>query len=349
MQRSRPSQTAGRPLAIASWNGLEAVKVAYRHLTAGADPAEAAVEGVTVVELDPGEFTVGYGGLPNFDGVVQLDAAVMHGPTGRAGAVAALEGVKTPARVARLVMERTHHVLLVGDGARQFADMYGFPREDLLTETARKIWVYWRENLSQHGPLIETPVAALDPEVRKFIELNRSLFRPEGTIHLSALSGSGDIGCCTSTSGLPFKSPGRVGDSPLVGAGLYCENEVGSAGATGRGEAAILAGVSHLAVEFMRLGRTPREAVLETLERVVKLVRDARLRDADGRPAFNLNVYALDKSGRYGGASIWSGGHLAVADPDGARLEPLDYLYERREDGVSASVTQHWGAPAKGG
>lgn len=336
-----------RPLAISSWNGLEAVKVAYDLLAGGADPAEAAVEGVAVVELDTSDFTVGYGGLPNFDGVVQLDAAVMHGPSGRAGAVAALEGVKTPARVARLVMERTQHVLLVGQGARQFADMYGFPREDLLTDVARKIWIYWRENLSQHGPLIETPLEALDPVVRTFIERNRTLFRPEGTIHLSALTPSGDLGCCTSTSGLPFKASGRVGDSPLIGAGLYCENDVGSAGATGRGEAAILAGVSHLAVEFMRMGRSPREAVLESLERVVKQVRDRRLRDAEGRPAFNLNVYALDKFGRYGGASIWSGGHIAVADPDGARLEPLDSLYRREEQDGGESVTQHWGAPAR--
>ncbi len=318
---------AGGPVAVSSANGLEAVRIARERLLAGEDPVAAAVAGVKVVELDPNDYTVGYGGLPNFDGVVQLDAAVMHGPSGKAGAVGALEGVRTPAEVARLVMERSDHVLLVGEGARRFATMHGFPNEDLLTETSRKIWLYWRENLSALDDWEEPPETALDPAVRRFLEENRGMFRPTGTIHLSALASNGDLGCCTTTSGLFFKVPGRVGDSPLVGAGLYCDNDVGSAGATGRGEASILGCVSHGTVENMRLGLSPQEAALKTLERVAHLTRDPRLRRKDGRPNFNLKIYAVNKTGAYASAAIWGGGRFAVADARGARLEEQAFLY----------------------
>jgi N4-(beta-N-acetylglucosaminyl)-L-asparaginase len=293
---------------------------------------EAAVAGVQLVELDPADYTVGYGGLPNFDGVVQLDAAVMDGPRALAGAVAALEGVKTPSAVAQRVMERTDHVLLVGEGARRFATMHGFADEDLLTDFSRKLWLYWRENLSAEDDWVEPPVESLDPEIRDFVQGNPGMFRrkaerPTGTIHLSARSAAGDVGCCTTTSGLFFKIPGRVGDSPLIGAGLYCDNDVGSAGGTGRGEAAILANASHTAVERMRLGDIPEQALLATLERVVHLTRDPRLVRPDGRPDFNLRLYAVDKAGRYASAAIWGGGHFAVADHRGARLEEQAYLY----------------------
>jgi len=319
-------------VAVASKNGLAAVEIAVRQMRSGAAPADAAVEGVKVVEVDPTDYTVGYGGLPNFDGVVQLDAAVMDGPSGKAGAVAALEGVKTPAQVARLVMRRTDHVLLVGEGARRFATMHGFPDEDLLTEFSRKVWLYWRENLSDRDDWVEPPGGELDPEVRRFLEQERDLFRPTGTIHLSAVDGRGNLGCCTTTSGLFFKVPGRVGDSPLVGAGLYCDNDVGSAGGTGRGEAAILSNASHTAVEFMRSGLSPEQALVRTLERVVdrtRLARDPALLRPDGRPTFNLRLYAVNKAGAYGAASIWSGQQFAVADGRGARLEDQAYLYRR--------------------
>jgi len=326
---------AGRPggaVAIASANGLEAVRRAHQEMTGGADPLDAAISGVNLVELDPDDLTVGYGGLPNFEGVVQLDSAVMHGPSGKGGAVAALEGVKTPSKVARLVMDRTDHVLLVGEGARRFATMHGFPVEELLTERSRKIWLYWRENLSTKDDWEEPPLDRLDPEVREFIEESGDLFRdrrPTGTIHLSALAPSGDLGCCTTTSGLFFKVPGRVGDSPLIGAGLYCDNDVGSAGGTGRGEAAILSCASHTVVEGMRAGLEPEAACLAALERVAHLTRDPRLRRPDGRPDFNLRLYAIAKGGAYGSAAIWSGGRFAVADERGARLEDQAYLYER--------------------
>lgn len=328
-RRLGPNNQPTGAVAVASANGLEAVRLAYQELQADADPVDAAVAGVNLVELNPKDYSVGYGGLPNFDGVVQLDAAVMHGPTGKAGAVAALEGVKTPSQVARLVMHRTDHVLLVGEGARRFATMHGFPDENLLTDFSRKVWLFWRENLSGKDDWVEPLPAELDPEVREFFERRRGMFRPSGTIHLSARSPSGDLGCCTTTSGLSFKIPGRVGDSPLIGAGLYCDNEAGSAGGTGRGEAAILSNASHTAVEFMRQGRAPEEALLKTLERVVQLNRDPRLQRRDGRPNFNLRLYAVNKAGAYGSAAIWSGGKFAVADARGTRLEEQAYLYRR--------------------
>lgn len=328
---AEPAQAAATgprgAVAVASANGLEAVRRAYQELVSGADPVDAAVKGVEIVELDPEDYTVGYGGLPNFDGVVQLDAAVMHGPSAKAGAVAALEGVKTPVKVAQRVMQRTDHVLLVGEGAREFATLHGFPDENLLTDFSRKIWRFWRENLSTQDDWVEPPPEEMDPEVREFFERNRGMFRPTGTIHLSGLTPGGDLGCCTTTSGLFFKIPGRVGDSPLIGAGLYCDNDVGSAGATGRGEAAILANASHTAVEQMRQGLDPQAALLATLERVVHLNRDPRLRRDDGRPNFNLRLYAVSKAGAYASAAIWSGGKFAVADAAGARLEEQAYLY----------------------
>lgn len=335
---ARPAEDArrraaqGGPVAIASANGLVAVERALRLATAGGDPTAAAVAGVNLVELDPEDDSVGYGGLPNFDGVVQLDAAVMHGPSGKGGAVACLEGVKMPSKVAQLVMERTDHVLLVGEGARRFATMHGFAVEDLLTERSRKIWLYWRENLSAKDDWEEPLVESLDPQVRSWVEQNRSAlrepYRPTGTIHLSVLTPSGDLGCTTTTSGLAFKIPGRVGDSPLIGCGLYCDNDFGSAGATGRGEASILSNVGQTVVELMRAGRSPEAACLGTLERVVHRNRDARLKRPDGKPNFNLRLYAVSKSGDYGSAAIFGGGKFAVATSEGgARLEEQAFLY----------------------
>jgi len=326
------SPSAG-PVAVSSANGLEAVRIAYERMLAGADPTDAAVEGVKTVELDPRDYTVGYGGLPNFDGVVELDAAVMHGPSGKGGAVASLRGVKTPSEVARLVMERTDHVLLVGEGARRFATMHGFGDENLLTDFSRKLWLFWRENLSAVDDWVEPPPDKLDPEIREFFERNPGMFRPPeprptGTIHLSAIDGNGNVGCTTTTSGLFFKVPGRVGDSPLIGCGLYCDNDVGSAGGTGRGEAAILSNAAHTVVELMRRGESPEQACLSTLQRVVHLTRDPLLKGPDGRPNFNLRLYAANKAGACGSAAIWSGGQYAVADRRGARHEEQAYLYK---------------------
>jgi len=334
--KSAPSH----PIAVGSANGRRAVARAVERMKAGADPLEAAIEGVNIIEDDPNDMTVGYGGVPNYDGVVQLDACVMHGPTARAGAVASLEGVKNPTKVAKLVMETTDHVLLVGPGARAFADANGFAHENLLTEKARKVWLYWRQNLSPTDKWLEPPPNKLDPEVKAFIDqFGWDDFRkPQsgGTIHVSAVDARGDLAGCTSTSGLFFKIPGRVGDSPLIGAGCFTDNEVGSAGATGRGEANILVSGGHLAVEFMRQGRHPKDACVEVLRRIAQTTREKRLLDAQGRPKFGITFYALNKRGEYGAASMYEASptgkraQFAVADARGARKEDCAYLYQRR-------------------
>jgi N4-(beta-N-acetylglucosaminyl)-L-asparaginase len=305
----------------------------------GEDPLDAAIAGVNIVEDDPTDMTVGYGGVPNEEGVVQLDASVFHGPTGRAGAVASLEGVKNPSKVAKLVMESTDHVLLVGPGARKFADAFGFAHENLLTEKARKVWLYWKQNLSDKDKWLEPPVEKLDPDVKAFIdEFGWDEFRkPQrgGTIHLSACTPNGDLAGCTTTSGLFFKMPGRVGDSPIIGAGCFTDNDVGSAGSTGRGEANILVAGGHLTVEFMRQGKHPRDACLMTLERIAKTTREKRLLDAKGRPNFGIKFYAVNKKGDYGSASMYrfastgKPARFAVADSSGARLEDCASLFDR--------------------
>jgi N4-(beta-N-acetylglucosaminyl)-L-asparaginase len=337
---SAQTSAAARPVAIASANGVRAVERAVQLMQQGTDPLDAAIAGVNVVEDDPSDMTVGYGGVPNYDGVVQLDACVMHGPTARAGAVASLEGVKNPTKLAKLVMETTDHILLVGPGARAFADANGFPRENLLTEKARKVWLYWRQNLSATDKWLEPPVEKLDPDVKAFLDqYGWDDFRKPasgGTIHLSALDGHGDLAGCTSTSGLFFKLPGRVGDSPIIGAGCFTDNDVGSAGSTGRGEANILVSGAHLAVELMRQGRHPKDACLDVLKRIAHTTRDRRLLAAPGRPNFGITFYAVNKNGAYGSAAMYDvspagkRAQFAVADARGARKEDCAFLFERR-------------------
>jgi len=339
-EAARAQKAPARPVAVSSSNGLHAVELAVKRMQAGADPLDAAIAGVNLVEDDPGDMTVGYGGVPNEEGVVQLDSCVMHGPTARAGAVASLEGVKNPSKVAKLVMETTDHVLLVGPGARHFATMNGFAVENLLTEKARKVWLFWKQNLSDKDKWLEPDPEHYDPDVKAFIEeFGWDEFRkPQrgGTIHLSAVDARGDLAGCTSTSGLFFKMPGRVGDSPIIGAGCFTDNEVGSAGSTGRGEANILVSGGHLAVEFMRQGKHPREACLMTLERIARTTREKRLLAAPGRPNFPISFYAVNKAGQYAGASMYSLGdtgkrrQFAVADASGPRKEDTAFLFEGR-------------------
>ena len=346
------SKNRGIVKAVASANGVRAVGLAVKQMAGGTDPLAAAVEGVGLVERDPGDLSVGLGGLPNEDGVVELDAAVMHGPSHTAGAVASLRGVMHPARVAELVRTRTDHVLLVGEGARRFATAHGFPVEDLLTDRARRVWLKWKEGLSDSDDWIAPAADAdlppgADPngdlsalidaceQSPKLAAARRAgrLPRPTGTIHLSAMNAAGDLGCTTTTSGLAFKIPGRVGDSPIVGAGLYCENGVGSAGSTGRGEANLQNLCSFAAVELMRGGMGPEEAGLEVLKRVAA-TSPARLKDDRGRPTFGLSFYLLHADGRHAGVSMWGPAKFAVADDPaaadgGARLEDAVTLYVR--------------------
>lgn len=317
---------AKRPVAISSANGLEAVTKAMELMKAGSDPLDAAIAGVAIVEADPRDHSVGYGGIPNEDGVVELDAAVMHGPTHGGGAVASLRNIMHPAAVARLVMKRTDHCLLVGEGALRFARMHGFAEVDLLTEEARKIWLYWKETHSKEDDRIPPPPDDLDPAVKKFF--GETYVREHGTIHLSALDTHGDFGCTTTTSGLYYKIPGRVGDSPILGAGLFLDNAHGSAGSTGRGEANLLNLSSHAMVESLRRGMSPKDATVAACHRVVETNKAARLRDAKGRPNFEVKFYCLDKSGRFAGASLWAGAKMAVHDGDSARLVECSSLYD---------------------
>lgn len=325
--RSWSGRPAAGAVAIASGNGVEAVRRAHALVTADKlRPVSAAVRGVAVVEADPNDMSVGYGGLPDERGVVTLDSACMDGPTHNAGSVGALEDIMHPAQVAERVMDATDHVNLVGAGARQFAVDHGFQPENLLTERAHKIWLKWRAQRTEDDrlwPLNDTEPA--DPVLQ-------GEPRPWGTIHCSVLAPQGDLGCCTTTSGLAFKIPGRIGDSPLIGCGLYCDNEVGSAGATGRGEAAILSGGSWLIVERMRAGDTPEEACLVALRRVAEQTeRAARWQPAlwgDGRPAFGLTFYAVRKDGLYGSATMSGRRSFAVCDDEGgARQETCKALY----------------------
>ncbi|HXG00456.1 MAG TPA: N(4)-(beta-N-acetylglucosaminyl)-L-asparaginase [Bacteroidota bacterium] len=320
------AQTPTRPIvAISSGNGLPAVSKAVEMIREGADALDAVIAGVNIVEDDPNDTSVGYGGLPNEEGVVELDAAVMHGPTHRAGAVAALRNIKNPSKVARLVMERTDHVLLVGEGALRFARAHGFIEENLLTDRAREEWLRWKESLSTKDDWLP-PHTAEDRDIGGIFE---PFFRHTGTIHCSAIDLKGNISCVTTTSGLAFKIPGRVGDSPIIGAGLYCDNDVGAAGSTGRGEANLINCSSVMVVEFMRQGKSPEQACLDACKRIVEHNRMRRLKDDAGRPTFNVNFYAINKRGEYGAAAIYSGSKYALHDGASARLLDAAYLYKR--------------------
>ncbi|MCR9247553.1 MAG: N(4)-(beta-N-acetylglucosaminyl)-L-asparaginase [bacterium] len=312
------------PVAIASANGVEAVRIAVERMQAGMRPVDAAVAGVEVVENDPKDSSVGLGGLPNEDGIVTLDACVMDGPSGLGGAVAHLENIKNPAQVALKVMRRTDHVLLVGAGALEFARAHGFKEEDLLTEESRRAWLRWREKRSSIDDWL-SPEENGEHGTEWFEEFKDKT----GTIHLGAVDANGQIGSCTTTSGLAFKIAGRVGDSPLLGCGNYCDNDVGTGGSTGRGEACILSNGGAFIVQQMALGKSPTDACLETVRRVVRMTKVKRLLDDKGRPNFQVKFYATNKQGQYGAAAMYPG-KFAVCDADGPRREDLAALYEQR-------------------
>jgi N4-(beta-N-acetylglucosaminyl)-L-asparaginase len=310
---------------VSSANGQPATRRAYERIIRGADTLDACVEGVNIVEADPNDTSVGYGGLPNEEGVVQLDAAVMHGPTHQAGAVACIERIRLPSRVAQLVLQRTDHVLLVGEDALRFAKAHGFQEENLLTEKARKIWLRWKETLSGKDDWLPPADSKEDEEHEKQAA---AIIRnpPTGTIHCAAMDASGNLSCVTTTSGLAFKIPGRVGDSPIIGAGLYVDNEIGSCGSTGRGEANLQNLCSFAAVELMRQGMTPKQAGLEVLRRVAHKTIP-RLRNAKGQPDFNLKFYLLRKDGMHAGVAMHGPSKFAVTDKAGTRLEDCATLF----------------------
>lgn len=322
-----PVFQAFKPVVISSGNGLAATAKAMEWIQQGKDAIEAVIAGVNIVEDDPKDQSVGYGGLPNEDGVVELDASVMHGPTGRGGCVAALRNIRHPSRVARVVMERSDHVLLVGDGALRFARAHGFKEENLLTEEAREAWLTWKENLSNKDDWLPPH----DEKSKNISGIYQAMKRHYGTINCNAIDLKGGVSGCTTTSGLAFKIAGRVGDSPILGAGLWLDNEVGAAGSTGRGEANLLACTSVMVVEYMRQGKSPEEACLLACERIARQTKMARLLDADGRPDFDVRFYAINKRGQFGSAGLWSGGTFAVNTGEKeSRLLNSAFLYQKK-------------------
>src|SRR6266568_5048202 len=335
---------AVKPLVISSANGnkfknggnLTCVQKAFSMIMRGDDVLDAVIAGVNIVEEDPLDDSVGYGGLPNADGVVQLDSSCMHGPKKRAGGVAAIEGVRTPSKVAKAVMEQTDHHLIVGRGAQDFARSMGFRVEDdLNTPHSREMWLEWKRRID--------PSHYLDPKKRADAGrlaaeqmLAEGLLRPEnfhGTINCDGINSKGEICGVTTTSGLSWKIPGRVGDSPILGAGLYVDGNVGAAGSTGRGEANLYNLSSYLIVEGLRRGLHPRDAGMKALKRVAASTVEKRLLNERGHPMFDLKFYVLDRQGRYAGLAMHGGKdkHYAVCTEDGPRTLPCDVLFEEAD------------------
>jgi N4-(beta-N-acetylglucosaminyl)-L-asparaginase len=328
-----------RPLIISSANGVHALDRGMDILKKGGDTLDAVVAAVTVVEDDPNDDSVGYGGLPNEEGEVELDASCMHGPTGRAGSVASVRRIKNVSRLAKTVMQRTNHVMIVGDGAHRFAIAEGFEDQNLLTERSRLAWLAWKASTSFNWrPGIDSPEYVPQASINGYNEQLARLFDtpekqawlphihrviahpPTGTIPCMAVDAKGDISATTTTSGLAWKIPGRVGDSPIIGAGCFVDNEVGAAGSTGKGEENIKIAGGHTIVEMMRRGKSPSEACMEAMGRVAHNYK----KDKKKLATFHIFFYAINKDGMHGAASLWRSGydkdkHAVYAVHDGTQ------------------------------
>ncbi len=346
------AQNKPRNVVVSSANGVRACAKAMEVIKSGGDTLDAVIAGVNIQELDPTDTSVGYGGLPNEDGVVELDASCMHGPTRRGGAVGAIRNIKTPSKIAQLVMSETDHMMLVGDGALQFAKMHGFPEEDLLTARSRMAWLMWKREMRDRnghsnwesgvdGPPKEKKIGELKRLFPQFDEetiawaYDVAVNPPHGTINCIALNEKGEMSTVTTTSGLAWKIAGRVGDSPIIGGGLWLDQDVGGAGSTGRGEENLRVCGAHTVVENMRHGMSPKEAVLDTLKRVARNFDNDEKRLAP----VDLNFYALHKDGSYAAGSLWNkrsvnaqrGASFAVCqDGTESHLENSVYLLERK-------------------
>ncbi|HEV2398941.1 MAG TPA: N(4)-(beta-N-acetylglucosaminyl)-L-asparaginase [Candidatus Sulfotelmatobacter sp.] len=332
-EQSAGTASAKRPIIICAHNGYPYAEAAYAFLKGGGDTLDAGIRVVQGPENDPNDDSVGLGGIPNEEGVVELDACCMHGPTRRAGAVGGVRNIKNVSSVSKAVMEHTGHVMLVGEGAERFAVAMGFPRENLLTEHSRKIWMLWKQFNSDRdwwGPGIADPSwqppaadnkpqaevwrerieqlkqraaeLGIEPE-RQLVAVRKVLFPPTGTIHCSVMNEKGEMSGITTTSGLAFKIPGRVGDSPIIGAGCFTDQDVGSAGATGSGEENIKVAGAHTIVENMRHGMSPKEAGIDALKRIVRNYNG----DMNKLRYMDMTYYVLRKDGAYAGLSLWEG------------------------------------------
>jgi N4-(beta-N-acetylglucosaminyl)-L-asparaginase len=291
-----------KPVIITSHTnetGQMAMEAGWEILKSGGSAVDAVEKAANTIEVDPEDTSVGYGGLPNEKGVVQLDSSFMDGRTYSAGAVGCLENIKTPSSVAKLVMQHTDHVLLVGAGALEFAKAWGFKEENLLTDKARKIWLRWKEELSPYDDW-GTPEHLQNLQKKESYWYDfPDIEHHYGTTNVLAIDINGDIAGCTTTSGLSFKLNGRVGDSPIIGAGLYVDNEVGAAGATGRGEDVIKSCASYYIVLRMKEGRTPQQACEDALKMIVDRYRNV---NPDYYPSEKF--VAINKYGEMGCATM---------------------------------------------
>jgi N4-(beta-N-acetylglucosaminyl)-L-asparaginase len=326
-----PSSSA-KAIIISAANGYDYLDRGYAVLSSGGDTLDAVMQVITGPEDDPNDDSVGLGGLPNEDGVVELDACCMHGPTRMAGSVAGVRDIKNVSLLSKAVMEHTGHVMLVGEGAQKFGFAMGFTRENLLTERSRKTWLLWKETMSNEdwwGPGLASPnfkfpdEGASRSDVREELmqrletlaarlgiepgfraaAIERVLHPPTGTIHCSALNQKGEMSGATTTSGLAWKIAGRAGDSPIIGAGSYTDQDVGSAGATGNGEENIKVCGAHTIVDNMRRGMSPQEAGMDALKRIVRNYNG----DMHKMQYVDMSYYILRKDGAYAGVCMWSG------------------------------------------
>ncbi len=319
-----------KPIIISAANGFNYLQRGFAVLQGGGDTLDAVMEVIRGPEDDPKETSVGLGGLPNEEGIVELDASCTHGPTRQAGSVAGVRNIKNVSLLAKTVMEHTGHIMLVGEGAERFGYAHGFPKENLLTDDSRKIWLLWKETMSTQdwwGPGLASPdyrfpdeeqnaqeywdrrMAQMEelakqlgiaPEDRE-IAIHKVLNPPTGTINCSALNEKGEMSGATTTSGTAWKIPGRAGDSPIIGAGCYCDQDVGAAGATGNGEENIKVCGAFTVVENLRRGMTPEEAGMDALKRIVRNFENNRRK----LEYMDMQYYVLRKDGAYAGVTMW--------------------------------------------